>query len=263
VGTTSIGFKYAESTPVEGPLETPCLRWSGHFNGGGYGCFRCEGKEHLAHRIAWLIFKGEEISDELCICHACDNPWCVRIEHLFIGTHLDNMQDRDAKGRNRPSLGEDNGFAHLTADQVRQIYRLSWDGRYLQQGIANAFGVSRRTVEFIKYRRIWKHLWAEEPEEPTSLPEEISIPEKRQPSSRFKGVTAASRGRWKAYAGQVSLGLFTSEEDAARARNQWDAANGRPPSNWLPPVLEEITPQQWEAMQCSGEWKDVVVGRAC
>ena len=72
----------------------------------------------------------------------------------------------------------------------------------------------------------------------TFLREEVSIPEKRSNSSRFKGVTAAAKGHWQAQARrndrQFHLGYFTSEEAAAIARNEWDISQGFPPSNVIP-----------------------------
>jgi hypothetical protein len=151
--------KYAEAIPVAGPLETPCLRWPDAIGGDDYGRFYAR-KDHLAHRIAWLVWKGE-IPDGLFVCHRCDNPWCVNVDHLFLGTCLDNHHDMIAKGRRAPQFGEHHPSVKLTADQVREIYHLAWSGRHTLPEIGNEYGVSFQYVSEIKHRKKWRHLWEE------------------------------------------------------------------------------------------------------
>lgn len=62
----------------------------------GYGFFRW--KERRAHRISWMLHYGD-IPNGQWVLHKCDNPKCLRPEHLFLGTIVENNADRDAKGR--------------------------------------------------------------------------------------------------------------------------------------------------------------------
>lgn len=84
-----------------------CWEWQGYyFQGKAYGGFKAQGKMHLAHRFAWELTNGPieghvpgDSERELCVCHRCDNPRCMRPDHMFLGTDADNMADCAAKGR--------------------------------------------------------------------------------------------------------------------------------------------------------------------
>ena len=78
--------------------KTGCWLWSGYLQSTGYGQLRLDGKMKLAHRMSWIVFRGD-IPDGMCVCHKCDTPRCVNPEHLFLGSHLDNTADAYAKGR--------------------------------------------------------------------------------------------------------------------------------------------------------------------
>lgn len=78
-----------------------CWVWTRHFFDDGYGKFKGPGPDHKtlqAHRYAYELFVGP-IPEGMLVCHKCDNPPCVRPDHLFIGTHIDNIKDCIAKGR--------------------------------------------------------------------------------------------------------------------------------------------------------------------
>lgn len=75
-----------------------CWEWTAWINSNGYGEFTKDHKNLKASRVSWILTYGP-IPDGLFVCHHCDNPPCVRPDHLFLGTPLDNMRDMIAKGR--------------------------------------------------------------------------------------------------------------------------------------------------------------------
>ena len=91
-------------------------------------------------RLAFIVFKQTPIGNH-CVCHSCDNPACINPEHLWLGTQLDNIKDRDAKRRTGKTLGERNTKCKLSADDVREIRRLKKMG-LTTTVIANTFEIS-------------------------------------------------------------------------------------------------------------------------
>lgn len=76
-----------------------CWEWK-RGKKGGYGLFKINGKDIIASRMAYILIYGK-IPDNLQVLHKCDNPCCVNPDHLFTGTHYDNMIDMMRKGRGR------------------------------------------------------------------------------------------------------------------------------------------------------------------
>ncbi len=97
-----------------------CWIWEGCRHPDGYGRFWLNGKHQPAHRVAYAITHGP-IPEGLWVLHRCDNPPCVRPDHLFLGTSLDNVSDRDRKGRGADVSGERHPRARLTRSDVLNI----------------------------------------------------------------------------------------------------------------------------------------------
>lgn len=87
-----------------------CWEWQGGKRGRGYGSFKFNGKDMIASRVAWLIFRGEIPPGNghhgTCVLHKCDNPPCVNPDHLFLGSNRDNAIDAAKKGRKRMDLAQ-------------------------------------------------------------------------------------------------------------------------------------------------------------
>jgi hypothetical protein len=77
--------------------RTPCWLWTGAKHKQGYGRFAFNRKLYLAHRAAWMVWRGDP--GELKVCHHCDREACCNVDHMFLGTQQDNMIDCARKGR--------------------------------------------------------------------------------------------------------------------------------------------------------------------
>jgi hypothetical protein len=75
-----------------------CWEWQGAHDGDGYGLIKIDGKLRRATRVAWETAYGP-IPAGLSVLHSCDNPPCVRPDHLMLGTQRANIRDMLAKGR--------------------------------------------------------------------------------------------------------------------------------------------------------------------
>jgi len=97
-----------------------------------------------AHRLSWGLHHGNP--GKLFVCHHCDNPACVRPDHLFIGTQFDNMRDMVRKGRYGARFGDRRYQPTLTEREVKTI-RASGESH---KALARRFGVTMKVVCLIK-----------------------------------------------------------------------------------------------------------------
>ena len=165
-----------------------CWLWLGAKSPDGYGMLNV--RDHRgtnAHRIAYALKVGD-IPSGFSVLHSCDNRLCVRPDHLFLGTQLDNVKDMAKKGRDRKAMGDRNASrlypekrprgerhayrlhpglhargeraanAKLKESQVIEIRR-SWKAKELsQQALAGKYGVTSATINDVVLGKTWKHL---------------------------------------------------------------------------------------------------------
>lgn len=144
--------------------DTGCFLWEGGLRR-GYGRIRVAGVDDSVHRILYSLFKGG-IPKSLLLCHTCDTRNCVNIEHLFVGTHQDNMRDMMAKGRHHRPRGVLNPRAKLSDQVILDIRELSSFG-WGNQKISRLFGISASHYRKIIAGAIWSHVTEKEVSNPT------------------------------------------------------------------------------------------------
>jgi hypothetical protein len=138
-----------------------CWEWTGFLNH-GYGQIRLgravEGQTSSS-RASWIIHFGM-IPNDKQVLHHCDNRKCVRPDHLYLGTHLDNMQDKSKRGRHHMQghgervAAEKNANAKLSWEQVRRIRKLKTEG-VSGPTLAAMFKVCHPNIYDIVHNRTW------------------------------------------------------------------------------------------------------------
>ncbi len=106
------------------------------------------------HRLVWEAHNGKIPNGKL-IRHSCDNPSCMNLNHLILGTPADNMADMVSRGRSLK--GENHNLSKLRDSDVKKIRRLRSSGSSLQF-IADLFSISITKVSRISNRKTWRHI---------------------------------------------------------------------------------------------------------
>jgi hypothetical protein len=144
-----------DKTPGHGP-DGECWVWTAAKKSGGYGHFGFHGRIYMAHRFIYEWLNGTlEHSDGFhgpCVCHRCDNPSCVRPDHLFAAPGQVNKTDSVQKRRH--IFGVANVHAVLDDNLVIEIRRAAGTNA----DVAAAFGVSASTISYVRNRRTWRHV---------------------------------------------------------------------------------------------------------
>jgi HNH endonuclease len=128
--------------------QNDCWIWLGARTSKGYGQIRLEGRTQYIHRLAATLFLGLDNDGDLYVLHHCDNSSCFNPDHLWLGTHAENIADAARKGR----MGK-----KLTPEDVWEIRRKLKLGE-TQAKLADDFGVSKATIGHIGRRETWTHL---------------------------------------------------------------------------------------------------------
>ena len=150
------GFSYEDFRSLLVP-NGACLEWVKSCTTGGYGQTQYKGKRIYVHRLTMLL-EGIDIPKDKFVLHTCDNPCCCNPDHLFLGTHQDNMDDKVRKGRQSHAKGIDAGMAKLSNDDVIEIRNIYSKGGYTQEAIGNIYDITQANVSFIVNRKNWSHI---------------------------------------------------------------------------------------------------------
>lgn len=139
--------------------ENGCLEYPTSKNKYGYSnaCYR--GKPISAHRLSYILF-NKDYDPKLHVLHKCDNPSCCNPDHLFQGTHKDNMIDRDLKGRGfkiKPKFGEESHSSRFKSEDIINIRDLYKNGM-TQRDIGKRYDAHQSVISNIVLRKTWKHI---------------------------------------------------------------------------------------------------------
>lgn len=155
--------RIAEKIDTYGPVPAhrlelgPCHLWLGQTNDHGYGTISYKNRPLYVHRVLNAARHGP-LPKGVHVLHHCDTPSCVRDEHHFRGTPLENARDKERKGRGNQPKGVNNRWAKMTDRKVEKLLDLYATGEWSAAALAHRFCISDRTAGAIINGETWKHV---------------------------------------------------------------------------------------------------------
>ena len=137
---------------AESPYD--CWGWKGDI-AGGYGRMYFDTRTRLAHVISWFLDNGYWPEKGELVCHKCDNRLCTNPNHLYLGNMKTNIRDRCE--RNRSAVGERNGRAALSKEQVLEI-RSKYTLEDNFEEVGKLYNVAGRSISNVLNRKTWNHI---------------------------------------------------------------------------------------------------------
>lgn len=138
-----------------------CLEFTGSLNNGGYGTISFRKKIWKAHRMSWVLTKGE-IPNGKFVLHKCDNPKCIDPKHLFLGTQAENIIDCKNKkrwGLPKPTFGTQNHFAKINPKIVLKMRLIRKKNKLSYKKIGELFNISTMTAFRAIKGESWKQIF--------------------------------------------------------------------------------------------------------
>lgn len=163
IGT--VNERFSQRYEVDG--LSGCWNWTARKNKKGYGVisgkinekrYVLAGKAMLAHRVSWIIHKGDIPHSDSChgtvVMHICDNPSCVNPDHLRLGTQSDNVKDMVMKGRKVAGAWQKaKGINHFnSAFKNQKDIDLICSTIGKTKELAEKYGVAESTIKRIRKR---------------------------------------------------------------------------------------------------------------